>query len=317
MKYFLILHFGIICLCSAQTTRILDQADSLITLGETAQAESLLQQIPDLSQGSNRHDYLRSVISMQKSDHTAAIELLEQLTTSDDQKPEYFYMLANAYAMKIQDQFLLGSLFTRKKLLTSLEEVLQLDPEFIQARLILFQYHLNAPALFGGNPDRAKSLANELIIKEPGLGHYLMALYWEKVDNKTNTERELQLSIQSEPANIDALNRLGYYYLREKSPQKSFKYFSQAIKEAPQTANVYDSMGDYYASIAQYDSALLYYEKAIENDEDFTVSHYNKARMHEVLNQTEQAIDTYLLLQKKYPQDIYGKRARQRLSELD
>jgi hypothetical protein len=69
--------------------------------------------------------------------------------------------------------------------------------------------------------------------------------------------------------------------------------------------------------VAQYDSALYYYEKALSKDADFTVSWFNKARMHEVLNQDIEALSTYKLLSNNYPDDRYGKRARQRVRELE
>ena len=149
MRYIVTLLFCIVSNLHTQESIDLESIDSLLILGYTARAESLLMQIDESVTDSIRHEYLLSIISIQKSDYDAAITSLEKIIEIDSENPGYFYLLANVYALKVQDSYLFGSFSDRKKMLQNLEKVLKLDPDFTQARYLLFQYHLNAPALFG------------------------------------------------------------------------------------------------------------------------------------------------------------------------
>ncbi len=60
------------------------------------------------------------------------------------------------------------------------------------------------------------------------------------------------------PPDETLVNAFGYEFLQSKKPEHSYLFFKLNTENCPQSANVYDSMGDYY--LAQQDTA-----RAIEN----------------------------------------------------
>jgi tetratricopeptide (TPR) repeat protein len=198
-----------------------------------------------------------------------------------------------------------------------LEQTLLIDPGHREAKLLLFQYYLETPGIFGGDKDKARRYAESFVKSDSSLGHYLLSLYWEDEGNREKTEKELLLSLKHNPENVNAMNRLGYLYLENLQMNESHYFFSRAIEVAPETANVYDSMGDFYATVSEFDSALIYYNRAIQKEPDFTVSIYNKARILEVLGRIDEALTVYRNLASRFPEDYYGRQARQRARELD
>jgi uncharacterized protein len=59
------------------------------------------------------------------------------------------------------------------------------------------------------------------------------------------------------------INQLGYYFLQDDhKPQKAYQFFSLNIANYPQSANVYDSMGDYYYSEKNKAKAIEMFTKA-------------------------------------------------------
>ncbi len=75
-------------------------------------------------------------------------------------------------------------------------------------------------------------------------------------------------------------------------------------------------MGDYFSAVAQFDSALIYYEKALKIRPDFTVSKYNKSLMLEKLGKKDQAIAVYREIIEQDPESNYADQAKERLEEL-
>jgi tetratricopeptide (TPR) repeat protein len=59
------------------------------------------------------------------------------------------------------------------------------------------------------------------------------------------------------------INNLGYFYLREKSTDKAYRFFEMNIRNYPKSMNVFDSMGDYYVAGGNKQKAIEYYTKAL------------------------------------------------------
>lgn len=59
-----------------------------------------------------------------------------------------------------------------------------------------------------------------------------------------------------------AYNLMGYAYLRSGNLPRAKAMFEQYIAAAPKAANPYDSMGDYYLAVEDYEAAATHFEKA-------------------------------------------------------
>lgn len=60
------------------------------------------------------------------------------------------------------------------------------------------------------------------------------------------------------------VNGLGYQFMRNDMPEKAFVMFDLNVKNYPESANVYDSMGDYYVSQSDTVNAIKFFAKAVE-----------------------------------------------------
>jgi len=60
------------------------------------------------------------------------------------------------------------------------------------------------------------------------------------------------------------LNQYGYDYLQGKEFDKAYSCFNQNIKYYPNSANVYDSMGDYYSARKDNAQTIAFYLKALK-----------------------------------------------------
>ncbi len=66
--------------------------------------------------------------------------------------------------------------------------------------------------------------------------------------------------------NVQELNRLGYYYLREKQVEKAIEVFTFNVELYPDVGNTYDSLGEAYMTAGSKEKAIQNYEKAVQLD---------------------------------------------------
>lgn len=62
----------------------------------------------------------------------------------------------------------------------------------------------------------------------------------------------------------DQINSNAYYFLQNNMPERAYILFALNIKNYPQSFNVYDSMGDYYAYKKDKTKAVEYFRKALQ-----------------------------------------------------
>jgi len=87
----------------------------------------------------------------------------------------------------------------------------------------------------------------------------------------------------------NTINLMGYNYLRNKEIEKAIDIFIENTKRFPNSANVYDSLGEAYENNDQLDLALINYKKAVKlgNEQQLgTLSTFeaNLQRVKDLLN---------------------------------
>jgi tetratricopeptide (TPR) repeat protein len=319
--------FILLTVLSAQDQQKIDQAERLVDAGMNDSARVILEELYALYDEEPRVNYLLGTLSLRKGDYDASIDYLDDAIDSDETNHLYYYMLGNAYAIKAQNVGALKAMFAAPKMKNSWEKALELSPNFLAAKMSLFQYYLNAPGVAGGDEDIALEMANSVLGENTALGNLMLATYYfsaEEDIQKTDYHLQQSLTVDTSDSefrrvnagNANLLNTLGYHYMGEDDNQKSRDYFEKAIEVLPSSANPFDSMGDFYVHIARYDSALLSYERALKNNPTFAPSLLNKGKMLEKLGRQEEAIESYRKLVLEQPESRYAEEAQDRLDDL-
>ncbi len=330
MKFFIFSITFIFFMCNlfGQDSEKIKVANKLVNEGELNKAKIILDDLYDKNDEEPEVNYLLAVISLRENNFDDAIDYLDDAIEADENNYKYYNMLGNAYGMKAQNSGAFEAAFAAPKAKSNWEKALELKPNYLNAKQALFQYYLNAPGIMGGDNDKARLIADEILNILPALGHVYLANYYLVADEDfKKVHRELKLSMTIDPndtlynriarANSNMLNTLGYRYLNNENYPQSKKAFLQAIDLSPQRANPYDSLGDYFVAEANYDSALICYEKALEQDPKFFTSKVNKGKMLEKLNRKDEAIAIYKELVKESPDSPQGEEAEDRLDELE
>jgi CubicO group peptidase (beta-lactamase class C family) len=103
------------------------------------------------------------------------------------------------------------------------------------------------------------------------IGHYLYdIILFQDVDKAIEAYKRISKgsSKNSFVFNEDELNSLGYQMIKENKLENAIHLFELNIEEYPNSANVYDSMGDIYRINGQINLAIKNYEKSLELNPD-------------------------------------------------
>lgn len=85
-----------------------------------------------------------------------------------------------------------------------------------------------------------------------------------------------------ENATIAQINALGYQFLAAKQFDKAIEFFSKNVKNDPNTANGYDSLGDGYKATGEKEKAIKNYKKALSLNPPANVKAASEASLKEL-----------------------------------
>jgi len=305
-----------------------EKIGGLIRKNKDAEARTMLLELYAKNSKDPEVNYFLSVISVKERDAEKALKYIEVSIDGDPASAKYFLMQGNAYGVKAQNEGMFKAMIDAGKVKSNYEKAVELKPDYIPARYALFQFLLMAPGIAGGDNEKAKELAEGTMPYNAFMANTMMGFYYFRAEEDViKAEAALKKGLQIQPgtdnydnilsANVGLLNMLGYHFLKGEEKAISRTFFRQAIEAAPEFANGYDSMGDYYYEVSKPDSALIYYDKALQINPSFSASRLNKAKILEQNGKKSEAKQIYQALVKEEPASRAGKEAAERLDNLE
>jgi tetratricopeptide (TPR) repeat protein len=115
-----------------------------------------------------------------------------------------------------------------------LERAVELDPNFLDARMALLQYYLEAPSILGGDQGKALAQANEIKKRDAQMGHRAFAAIYEAKKNPDLARKEAIDSVKEQPSSPKSHYWLGVHILRaDKNYKAAADEFETSIKLDP------------------------------------------------------------------------------------
>ncbi|MBN1794263.1 MAG: tetratricopeptide repeat protein [Candidatus Omnitrophica bacterium] len=93
-----------------------------------------------------------------------------------------------------------------------------------------------------------------------------------------------QKTVQYAPESARLYNNLGNIYLSMKEYQKAITAYTKAIEIDPNYADAYSNLGNIYFSLEQYQKAITAYTKAIELNPNYEDAYFNLANTYNTFN---------------------------------
>ena len=123
------------------------------------------------------------------------ITACERARNLDPQKSLYHLWLGRIYGEKAARAGFLSAAGLAKKVRTSFERAVELDPKSWEARSDLGEFYVEAPGIVGGGRDKARQQADALLPLNPGMAHWVLARIASKEKDAAGAEREYRAAI--------------------------------------------------------------------------------------------------------------------------
>lgn len=278
MKYLITLFFTSL-LFTLQISAIqnddLQKAKKLIDDNKLEDAKVILEEILENDDKNHEAYFMLGKTYMGLRDAEEATENFEEAVDLQDENADYHFWLGQAIAMDAQESNVFSQAMMASDILEEFERTIELDPTHIRGRIGVINFYIAAPGIMGGDIEKAKLNAKELVKLDEMRGRSALAriyLQQEKMDSVEFQINILEKNFENDRALGNIYNSLGYYYLGENNTDKAIEAFEKQVKINPESANSYDSLGDGYKAAGRRDDAIAQYKKALEINPDFSAS---------------------------------------------
>ena len=152
----------------------------------------------------------RAYFSLEEWDR--AIPACERAINFDPQNSRYHLWLGRAYGEKADRAGFLKAAGLAKKVRSSFERAVELDPKDWEARTDLAEFYLEAPGIVGGGKDKARAQAEALQSLNPAMAHWVLGRIAEKNRDNTPAEGEYRAAIDASHGGAHAWLNLALFY---------------------------------------------------------------------------------------------------------
>jgi len=186
-------------------------AKDLLAAGHADEAvQTLQQQINHSAKDAEAYNLLcRAYFMMDEWDH--GIDACERARNLDPQKSLYHLWLGRIYGEKADRAGFLSAAGLAKKVRTSFERAVELDPKNWEARTDLAEFYFEAPSIVGGGKDKAREQADAIMPLNPGMAHWVLGRIAEKNKDTAAAEREYRASIDASHNSANAWLHLAQF----------------------------------------------------------------------------------------------------------
>lgn len=174
--------------------------------------------------------YYMGLIAMQKNDQPQAEEYLKQAVAANGEVSGYHLALANLYGQMAREANMIRQASLAGRIKSHLETAVKLDPRNMNASFMLVGLYTRAPRVMGGDPDKARQVATEMM--------------------KHNR--------------AEGLRALGFIAQSGDKPQEAETHYKNAVNASPDSLKYYQALASFYQSASRHDDALAAYERALQ-----------------------------------------------------
>ncbi len=161
-------------------------------------------------------------IAQAQRDDGEALRQFERCVVIDERNASCHFFIGEVLGTAAATTSRIKLPFLAKRARTSLERAVELDPDFLDARMGLIQYRLLAPGFLGGSVERAREQAAEIEKRSRLRGALAWGAIADRGKDLRTAEAEFLKAIAAEPDSAVGYNVLTNLYARQKRWDEAF-----------------------------------------------------------------------------------------------
>jgi len=196
------------------------------------------------------------------------------------------------------------------------ERAVALDPRSVLARQGLVDFYSVAPGIMGGDMNKAKLQANEMLPLSAMRGHFALARIAERQKDSVTAEGEFKASVAAQPDSTFGYANLAAFYRRHERWDEAFATWDALIKARPDVVAAHANWGVLSAlsgrNYERGERELKYYLANVPSDAlPATISavHFRLGQIYEKTSRRDAARAAYSEALKANPQNQDAKKA--------
>lgn len=255
-------------LCPTADDIHLDKIEEMIDEGWWADAEMELIEVIGRNGNSVRAHYLMADIYLSELDMgrrmhwDEAEEHAKKAVELDGASVNNLMLLGHIMGIKARDGSKLSAMGRAKTAKGSYEKAVKLEPDNIEARIWLVNFHRRAPGVAGGNKDEARRQAEAIAGIDPLEGHFSRAGIYEFLDKDfVKAESELEAAIALNPEESKPYYMYANFCSRRDMIERAESLMVVLSAIEPSASGPLFSIGSYHERAKRWDDAVRQYEK--------------------------------------------------------
>jgi tetratricopeptide (TPR) repeat protein len=215
--------------------------------------------------------YLLSRVKQAFGDLEGALQAAEKAVALDGNNAEYHANLADIVGEMAGTAGMFKGLSLAHRFKKEAEAAIAIDPKNIDAREGLVDFYLDAPGIAGGDKQKAREIAEEIVKLDATRGCLMRARIAQSEKNLAKQEAAFLDAVNANPKHYSAHVRLAEFYLSDKvnKPDLAEKAADEAVNADAGRAGAYAALAQIYASqgrLAELDALLAQAEKNVPDD---------------------------------------------------
>lgn len=204
------------------------RANALLQQGSVDQASALLRQsLAEQPGDAFAHSLLCRVYYAQDMADEAVNECEKAVAAAPNDSNVRMWM-GRAYGMKAERANPLVAFALARKVRSSFERAVELDPNNVHAMSDLGEFYVEAPGIVGGGLDKAQNLAARMQSRFPAQAHRVLAMIADKQNDYPTAEAEFKAAAET-ARTPEAYVDLGSFYQHHHEPDKAMAPLQAAI----------------------------------------------------------------------------------------
>ncbi len=214
-------------------------------------------------------------------DYSGALSLAEKLIALNPKNADYHCLLAYIHGRQVVRAGIFRKLGLAHRIKKEADTALRLNPDHVEARLILIEYYRLAPGILGGDKNKARVLAEETVRLDPVRGYIAQANFAHEREQTGQMEELYKKAVEANPQSYHALITLARFYMY--GPQRNFeiaeKHALEALGLDPGRIAAYGLLAGTYARQERWQDLEGVLEQAEQNVPDNLNPYFQAARV--------------------------------------